>query len=643
MGWLSDRKRSRPPLRQALPLAGVLAFPLLIAGFFLWTRGFELTRVRIWLTQVRELRSAGLIGEFEKARFGESDVADSSGQSGRKLFASMLSKAATSEAGEIGILNALEYSDLLAAAHPSADFSLLYHSSRTGEYLVFFPAGHSPSGEGVRRVREEGRLVPNANVSLQSLKSVNADADPHRQLRNRERDPREVLQWYAEDWSDSPGHRFPLSLDQKYPALQLERFGEVGFWMSRDRFGELEMGGLALSQLRSQLGRGCENHEPLTARTAWIQNWYMERMAQRNKLPGPGLLSSDFTGASVESLDAALILHDTLPDLNHPELAGVVYRADELGFAQKRGVAGGHGTHGAGVVAAARNQIGGSGIAPGAKIIAFSLSAENDSDSGLRGSPKFHMRDVIPGLSDIKRYLDARGSRKRGDQGARVLLLGYAAEVEQLSQARPLSLVLEDILYAHDVLVVAPSGNRVDVFNPQKLFFAPSDSALRFNGGHARGFLLPVAASDVCSRPAWFSHVAEALPGRSFFAPGQGIYSTFPNSDYGYLSGSSSSASVAAGIALALSDGFGSQVNRQLNAKVWGGMGGADGIAAARSLAGIMLSTARVMQHNHRNYMLDSLKIVETVESRAGSETFRALAEDLGPLHSMGRLPLSPQ
>jgi hypothetical protein len=642
--WLrrpSSRKPSQEP-----SLVSVLYLRLIVAicgivAIFAWTGAMDSESLRGWLLQVRELRSAGLIGEFEQMRVSR-DVAlfARAEGAGEGLLGALFTKKPGVASGEIGILNALEYSDLLAANDSGADSKLLYHSPRTGEYLVFFAAGRTPKSEIFRIARQEGRVVPDSDVSLQSLSGF---ALNRRQLRSIERDPREGLQWYAEDWQDSPAQRFPLSLDQKYPELQLERQGEIGFWLSSDIFSAMEMSGMTQPLLRSRVGRGCENHEPLTSRTAWIQNWYMDRVLQRKKFPSLMFSLSDQSEVAVESLDSALILHDTIPDLNHPELAGLVFRADELGFAQRRGVTGGHGTHGAGVVAAARNQMGGSGIAPGAKIIAFGLGNQYGEDVHSGGSSKLHLRDVIPGLSDIKKYLDARASFRSGEKSARVILLGYAAEVEQLSHARPLNLVLEDILYEHDVLVVAPSGNWVTARNSARRYFVPSDSALNFNAGRSRGFVLPVASSDVCSRPAWFTHVAEALPGRSFFAPGQGIYSTFPNSDYGFLTGTSSSAAVAAGIALALSDGFGIQAKQKLAASTWGRSESGEGLSIARSLAGIMVSTSKIMQHNNRNYMIDSLKIVETIEGIATSETSRTLGDEVRAMHSTGRIPLNPQ
>jgi hypothetical protein len=634
---------------QDAPLVSILYLRLFVAicggvGIVIWVAALDTASIRDWLLQVRQLRSAGLIGELqqmevhrEEAQFG---LGERAGEGLEALTGTLFTKNSSLAGGEIGILNALEYSDLLASYHSGGDSTLLYHSARTGEYIVFFPAGRAPKTETFRIARQVGRVVPNSDVSLQSLSGF---ALNRRVPKSVERDPREGLQWYAEDWQDFPAQRFPLSLDQKYPELQLERQGEMGFWLSNNIVMSMGMSGLTQPILRSRVGRGCQNHEPLTSRTEWIQNWYLDRVSQRKKSPVPVFSLAQQSGVAVESLDSALILHDTIPDLSHPELAGLVYRADELGFSQQRGVTGGHGTHGAGVVAAARNQIGGSGIAPGAKILAFGLMNQNGSEAQSSGSSKLHLSDVIPGLSDIKKYLDARASDRPGERGARVILLGYAAEVEQLSYARPLTLVIEDILYEHDVLVVAPSGNQITGKNSAKSYFAPSDSALNSNSGRSRGFVLPVAASDVCSRPAWFTHVAEALPGRSFFAPGQGIYSTFPNSDYGFLTGTSSSAAVAAGIALALSDGFGNQAKQQLGASTWGRSESGKGVSIARSLAGIMLSTSKVMQHNHRNYMIDSLKIVETIEGIATSETSRTLADEVRTMHSMGRIPLSPQ
>ena len=62
------------------------------------------------------------------------------------------------------------------------------------------------------------------------------------------------------------------------------------------------------------------------------------------------------------------------------------------------------------------------------------------------------------------------------------------------------------------------------------------------------GIMLPVGALDVCSRPAWFSQLASNEQGYVVMAPGERIFSTLANKDYGYMSGTSAAAAQVAAI-----------------------------------------------------------------------------------------------
>ena len=171
--------------------------------------------------------------------------------------------------------------------------------------------------------------------------------------------------------------------------------------------------------------------------------------------------------------------------------------------------ASGHGTHVAGIIAAvANNGIGGSGVAPNAKILPVQVL-----DQAGQGDA----RDV------------AAGVRFAADNGARVinLSLGGATESSSLTQA---------ITYANDkgVLVVAAAGNGGATDKPKW----PASLDLT----------LAVTAVDQANNATSFDQRGDYI---DLSAPGSNIVST-AKGDYVTLSGTSMAAGFVAGAAALL-------------------------------------------------------------------------------------------
>ena len=171
--------------------------------------------------------------------------------------------------------------------------------------------------------------------------------------------------------------------------------------------------------------------------------------------------------------------------------------------------ASGHGTHVAGIIAAvANNGIGGTGVAPNAKILPIQVLDQTGQGDA---------RDV------------AAGVRFAADNGARVinLSLGGATESSSLTQA---------ITYANDkgVLVVAAAGNGGAADKPKW----PASLDLT----------LAVTAVDQASNATSFDQRGDYI---DLSAPGANIVST-AKGDYVTLSGTSMAAGFVAGAAALL-------------------------------------------------------------------------------------------
>jgi subtilisin family serine protease len=178
-----------------------------------------------------------------------------------------------------------------------------------------------------------------------------------------------------------------------------------------------------------------------------------------------------------------------------------------------------HGTHVAGIIAASGdNELGGMGICQTARIMALRCVPEGDERD----------KDV------------ANAIRYAVDNGAKVINMSFGKGYEHMA-----GLVWEAIAYAREngVLLVHGAGN--DANNNDHTDVFPNDK-----GGELGSTWLEVGASSWYKRPhmlADFSNYGRRNV--DLFAPGVDIYSTYPDSSYVAISGTSMASPVVAGIA----------------------------------------------------------------------------------------------
>lgn len=207
------------------------------------------------------------------------------------------------------------------------------------------------------------------------------------------------------------------------------------------------------------------------------------------------------------SSSVKIAIVDTGVDYNHPDLAGkVVKGADYVDDDNDPMDLNQHGTHCAGIAAAATNNSKGiAGMAPNASILAVRVLDANGSGS----------------LADV-----ASGIRYAADQGAKVisLSLGGPSSATTLQDA---------VNYAagKGSVVVAAAGNE-------------STSAPSYPGYYSAA--IAVAATDRNDALASFSNYGSWV---DVAAPGVSILSTVPGGGYANLSGTSMATPLVAGVA----------------------------------------------------------------------------------------------
>jgi thermitase len=198
---------------------------------------------------------------------------------------------------------------------------------------------------------------------------------------------------------------------------------------------------------------------------------------------------------------------DTGVQANHPDLAGKVINGWDFVYDDSvPNDANGHGTHVAGIAAAATNNgIGIAGMAPNVKILAVRVLDANGSGT----------------LDDV-----AAGIRYAADQGAKVINLSLGSSVGSTTLQNAVNYA-----WNKGAVVVAAAGNSGSS--------SPSYPAYYTNA-------IAVASTSSSDAKSSFSNWGSWV---DVAAPGSNIYSTFKGSSYATLSGTSMAAPHVAGLA----------------------------------------------------------------------------------------------
>lgn len=208
--------------------------------------------------------------------------------------------------------------------------------------------------------------------------------------------------------------------------------------------------------------------------------------------------------------DIRIAVVDTGVQLTHPDLSGkLVSGYDFVSNDSIPDDPNGHGTHAAGIAAAATNNGRGiAGIAPNASILPVRVL-----DQAGNGS-----------LDQV-----ARGIIYAADQGVQVINLSLGAPYRAYTLQRAV-----EYAWNRGAVVVAAAGN---------------DNSNTLNYPAAYPHVIAVASVDANDRKSTFSNYGDWV---DVAAPGSEILSTYPNNNYAYLSGTSMAAPHAAGLAALL-------------------------------------------------------------------------------------------
>ncbi len=207
----------------------------------------------------------------------------------------------------------------------------------------------------------------------------------------------------------------------------------------------------------------------------------------------------------------------------------------------------GHGTHVAGTIAALRNGVGVTGVAPNAKIMPLKV------------------KDPTPPSFDDYHTSVARAIRYAVDNGARVINMSIRTLPEigpTISfGSRPVAAIQDALAYAasRNVIAVAAAGN-----SQQMASFSgyPEEAAVPlYPARYSTMYGLSVGAIDRNGQIASFSNYAGPSPSQhQVMGPGVDVYSTLPFGSYGELSGTSMASPHVAGV-VALMVGANPRIN----------------------------------------------------------------------------------
>jgi len=317
-----------------------------------------------------------------------------------------------------------------------------------------------------------------------------------------------ALQWHLFQWPNPWFERFPLTVDQNLISARGGQLEENFYWSRVEQ----------LQGKKNTSVSVCPQTNPMT--------------------PSPSRLWDSAISSPGQHL-GEVIVSDSMVDLNHVDLRGTVTVAENLDLEPLRPDL--HGTHVAGIMSALRNGEGVVGVIPGLQVRLFPLPLKLSKDG-----PRLQGQAVLNNLDSILVTLLATKSSPQ--RKPRVILLSWAFfESDGLNRE-----FLDGLetrvrkLLENDVAVIVPAGNFENGRSKSKSHVYPASWASQLRDH--RGTLLPVASLDFCSRQSWFANLASNDLGTVLLAPGERIFSTLPNNDYGYMSGSSAAAAQVAAV-----------------------------------------------------------------------------------------------
>jgi len=214
----------------------------------------------------------------------------------------------------------------------------------------------------------------------------------------------------------------------------------------------------------------------------------------------PALLTN---GDSSKVLIAVL---DTGIDQNHEDLAGKVVTSVNFSKIQTMADGHGHGTHIAGIIAAATNNgLGIAGIAPNARL----LNVKVADDNGIVWSSSV-----------------TQGIVWAVDHGANVINMGFFVPATSAALEQAI-----EYAWSNGTVLVAAAGNDIKSVPIYPAYYPE---------------VIAVGATDVSGHLWSKSNYGEWV---DTYAPGVDIYSTFPGNNYGYQSGTSVASAYVSGVA----------------------------------------------------------------------------------------------